>query len=1600
MSQEDIIKSAVENWRKSDKGIKDAVELLNIIGKEAVTAFQNYDEQNETEEHRKQREAVEQAVVVIESVDKNADDDAWNVLYNTANNAQTRYVYDTYVKEIKEERDKIEEQRKKAEEAAKKQEEEERKAEEESAKPTSYVNAVPQVRVENKKKNNPVRTRDEKGWEKAESVYSYIEEKGGYDLINSGKVKAGDTIYFGITSQFGKDQVFMFVKQGNKYIPVGVCYLNTGLNNQRHPENEQIWEEAEKLTVPTGDEPAIIKSLEGSVSFVTRSILDVQGSQNSLSTILGNSHRDIKEYKVGVVKKDKEKNDVIYVDYGSDGTASLNDAANVRVGQAFILVKGKAGESGVLQAGLYIDSYDESFPNDEVSKEIDDMFEKIESGEKAIVEKILRTDKLKQPLYMNFGQASNIRYAYKWSPKGILVFTLDKDHEIQSVETVAFSNFKQWAQKQKFMLQIQPGSLGNEKTLSLIRTGHLHAGLYSLDPVGANFGVEIKKVAEKKTTKSAEKRSGSGRRSSSKTRLRKADRQLRPEERMDLDRELAWVKRVLPQLTEDERIELVNGLIEIKRKGLTAWGAFSEGMITLSEVGAAGTLYHEAFHFVFNLCLTEEQREAVLEDARNTIENGKSMSALELEEAMAEQFREYVMFRQGYKGRGEAEEHSSTLRRMGKRIKEFFEKIWKLISGKKTVVGEGIEPEEVEYVMSREELQDRFGKLGELYAKIDEGQFAEMDINKKRTEEMRERIFSTLKKFGITAKKEEELTEEEREELKKMNKSFRRAQEEEIRRMFYVLQRMMLYDTDEQLLEEAGEVIAFLMQNDPLIKKATKTFLQGFLTDHRLHPALYYISKKGEESSLKYLRHWSAQPQFKEFPGRPKTAAGLKYENDRDFILQIVGKEITRELKKMYGIKVPERRTSGQEADFSKREQISRLAHSLIEGAVRKICDKSYSSRKDFMAAAFGIFLGDYSYLQPSKRVPTREDKGVARRVSLKEGNLSDDDRKKIELIKALQKKGIYIGGSASITLNGSAIFRPSNQPLHDLDFVAYGKEGEGMMTEKEIKEALESLDGIPLHATRTVERHEPLPVRNRNRVTVTFLAAPFNFDIRKDKEGRQFVYKTDNPEIAIAELTSNGYEIVPLTDEGKELMNLDFFYVNENRNRVWNWIIREWRVFTHKDYSTTVFGNPSVDVQSDTGITQASDTNNSMFAKVAWRRPKDIFDYANLMFTRDEWAMMPYDELNRVSRFLRLSERLKDSLVIWTDASSAETADMIDNGGKFISWEKEIAEERDKIIKEELRRRGVRIYEKEDEDKALYMDSDERIGEGYRGKEKKQWEAYYKAYEEVLRDYDNETLSALYRKKYAELKQRAAREGKQILVENSDARFLHMFSDDVKLFIAKPKIEAVEGRASRDERMKKYDETSEIKRASQDWLFYNRVLNGKKRGLTNKIFSKREVLNLKISKGVVRDAVDFLSFYERGPVETREALLERVKELVTKLINDGYIRKEINDEQLKTVTDESIDHLNVIWRGLWKRAEAVSANQKNDSDKILATEVSAHDVVYTTGSLREMFRKTFGASDWSYLSEEEKEVFAEDKELFDILSQDVRDQMMKCKAF
>lgn len=104
------------------------------------------------------------------------------------------------------------------------------------------------------------------------------------------------------------------------------------------------------------------------------------------------------------------------------------------------------------------------------------------------------------------------------------------------------------------------------------------------------------------------------------------------------DRELSWMQTAFG----NEYLSIAEGVDRvISTGGLEAYGYYHNAMISLAQLSEEGSGYHEAFHFVMLTQLSFPQQEKIIAEAARKY--GKSKNRLELEEALAEDFRRYML---------------------------------------------------------------------------------------------------------------------------------------------------------------------------------------------------------------------------------------------------------------------------------------------------------------------------------------------------------------------------------------------------------------------------------------------------------------------------------------------------------------------------------------------------------------------------------------------------------------------------------------------------------------------------------------------------------------------------------------------------------------------------------------------------------------------------------------------------------------------------------------------------------------------------------------------------------------------------------------------
>lgn len=121
---------------------------------------------------------------------------------------------------------------------------------------------------------------------------------------------------------------------------------------------------------------------------------------------------------------------------------------------------------------------------------------------------------------------------------------------------------------------------------------------------------------------------------------------------VEIEKELSWLKKALPQLSDEDHLRIVKSLIKIvgKENPGYAYGKTQQGIMTISEAAASGTVYHEAFHAVIDTLLNEQEIETLFNrgSKKYGIVRDSHDNEIAIEESLAEDFRRFVQKEQKY----------------------------------------------------------------------------------------------------------------------------------------------------------------------------------------------------------------------------------------------------------------------------------------------------------------------------------------------------------------------------------------------------------------------------------------------------------------------------------------------------------------------------------------------------------------------------------------------------------------------------------------------------------------------------------------------------------------------------------------------------------------------------------------------------------------------------------------------------------------------------------------------------------------------------------------------------------------------------------------
>lgn len=624
------------------------------------------------------------------------------------------------------------------------------------------------------------------------------------------------------------------------------------------------------------------------------------------------------------------------------------------------------------------------------------------------------------------------------------------------------------------------------------------------------------------------------------------------------EKELKWLNKVLPQLSEQDRVKVVKGLIKVGKRGALAWGQFDKGVITLSDIAAEGTTYHEAFHAVFNLLLDNEERQALYDEARKLYGEKDNLS---LEEDMAEGFREYVTTRQNAGLLG--------------RIKNFFKDLWIKVTN-----WNSIRPHLTAY-----------------YQMINRGEYSNSTFSKTNDDV----------RYREVTNKEQVLRQETQAFLDNFDISIKDLDNYDSDvPLFDALNRVINVKNANDITEGVGYAVAFMMQYNPRVNELINLHIQGSST----------FKLKGIRRGIRNRGTFNLNLSSRE-----------EKAIDRKEAIKQIGADIAVELRKLYNLETPNDVSNSYIRNiwniikefFAKLTPGYRTTLSIIANNTNQIAN--------------AIKLNDPSIIRASinkpgtNTAPERVDIGKA----LTENPYEDG------IIRTLQDYNIALAGSASIAIEGT-LYRPSENPLHDIDFnaVGYDKEQLDTIIDKEFP-----------HNThiRTINDSE-------DKATETYLILDRDFYIKKiEGLGLYEIIDKNTKEVLGSYIKSE----LTLKD-GVQGKFLDFFVGKGNKP-----FDNKRAVLNNREYLI-------------------SDYRNAFQAKIDWSRLKDIWDYNRFVSPEKVKTL----EALRKESEISLKKKLQSARVIWGHPAIGKTT-YLERNDDILEWDDLVNDKRNEFLRNQI---------------------------------------------------------------------------------------------------------------------------------------------------------------------------------------------------------------------------------------------------------------------------------------------------------------------------
>lgn len=377
--------------------------------------------------------------------------------------------------------------------------------------------------------------------------------------------------------------------------------------------------------------------------------------------------------------------------------------------------------------------------------------------------------------------------------------------------------------------------------------------------------------------------------------------------------------------------------------------------------------------------------------------------------------------------------------------------------------------------------------------------------------------------------------------------------------LFDTLNRTINIKSEEDITEGMGYAIAFMMQHDPQIKT---------LILHKMFPGIESVPGVSEGFINRLANREQGnisipQPLRRFVGGREVVKYTEIYSRfpTKNLAIHSLGKDIAEALKQEYG--------------YKPKKGIATQIFDALKSFFNRITRPSYEGMKasTIHYIVDSIMRGDPSLIRGSLYKPGSTEKAdlLDIETAFKENPYEED------IISKLSEIGIALTGSTAIRTEAS-IYRPSENPLHDIDFSCPNG-----TTKSGLEESLNKIFPNIQHV-RTIQSKD-----NSKNYTETYLVL-----------SHPYVLKPHN--------TVPTLKLIVDPKTGKQLGVMNLFNQEINleegvQGKLLDFFIGE---------SPTIFEPKIKRIAGKKYL--ISDPRNAMLAKVTWQRKKDIWDYRNFI--------------------------------------------------------------------------------------------------------------------------------------------------------------------------------------------------------------------------------------------------------------------------------------------------------------------------------------------------------------------------------------------------